>query len=130
MSTYQALGHMISAPKHGKYFIPHNAVLKANVDLSNIRVVFDTSSLSPSGRSLNDVLCTDAKFQIELHDILHHFRMYRYILTTDVVNMNRQILIRPEDHVFRHIFWRDSPGAIFKNFNYVPLRTSSTARPF
>lgn len=109
MSTYQALGHMVPAPVPGKYFIPHHAVLKADGDVSKIRVVFDASSASSSGRSLNDVLCTGPKLQVDLRDMLLRCRMHRYILSADIVKMYRQILIRPEDRTFRHIFWSDSP---------------------
>jgi len=46
MSTYRTLDHMVLAPAPGKYFIPHHAVLKADGDMSKIRVVFDASSVS------------------------------------------------------------------------------------
>ncbi|XP_008188407.1 uncharacterized protein LOC103310822 [Acyrthosiphon pisum] len=61
MSTYRSLGHMVPAPSPGIYFIPHHAVFKADGDVSKIRVVFDASSASSSGRSLNDILCTGPK---------------------------------------------------------------------
>lgn len=109
MSTYQSLGHMVPAPEPGKYFIPHHAVLKADGDVSEICVVFDASSVSSSGRSLNDVLCTGPKLQTDLRDILLRCRFHRYILSADIVKMCRQILIRPEDRRFQHIFWRNSP---------------------
>lgn len=110
MSTYQALGHMVPAPEPGDYFIPHHAVLKADGDVSKLRVVFDASSASSSGRSLNDVLCTGPKLQVDLRDILLRCRTHRYILSADIVKMYRQILIRPEDRRFQHIFWRNSPN--------------------
>lgn len=109
MSTYQSLGHMVPAPSPGTYFIPHHAVLKADGDVSKIRVVFDASSASSSGRSLNDVLCTGPKLQTDLRDILLRCRMHRYILSADIVKMYRQILIRAEDRTFQHIFWRETP---------------------
>jgi len=53
--------------------------------MSKIRVVFDASSASSSGRSLNDVLCTGPKLQIDLRDILLRCRMHRYILSADTL---------------------------------------------
>jgi hypothetical protein len=76
MSTYQALGHMVPFPEPGKYFISHHAVLKADGDVSKIRVVFDASFASSSGRSLNDVLCTGPKLQVDLRDILLRCRLH------------------------------------------------------
>lgn len=100
MKEYQTLGHMVPAPEVGKYFIPHHAMLKADGDLSKIRVVFDASAVSTSGRSLNDVLCTGRKLQTDLRDILLRCRVHKFIMTADIVKMYRQILIRSEDREF------------------------------
>jgi len=109
MSTYQSLGYMVPALSPGTYFITHHTVLKADGDVSKIRVVFDASSASSSGRSLNDILYTGPKLQVDLRDILLRYRMHKYILSADIVKMCRKNLIRPEDRTFQHIFWRDSP---------------------
>lgn len=89
MTGYQTLGHMVPAPEVGRFFIPHHAVLKADGVLSKIRVVFDASVVSSSGRSLNDVLCTGSKFQTNLRDILFRCRMHKYIMTDNIVKMYR-----------------------------------------
>lgn len=100
---------MCTVPEPGKYFIPHHAVLKSDGDVSKIRVVFDASAATSSGKSLNDVLCIGPKLQADLRDILLCSRMHKYIFTADIVKMFRQILIHPEDRLYQHIFWRDSP---------------------
>eukprot|EP00102_Acyrthosiphon_pisum_P021653 XP_016658863.1 PREDICTED: uncharacterized protein LOC103309027 [Acyrthosiphon pisum] len=130
MSTYQSLGHMVPAPAPGTYFIPHHAVLKADGDVSKIRVVFDASSASSSGRSLNDVLCTGPKLQVDLRDILLRCRMHRYILSADIVKMYRQILIRPEDRTFQHIFWRDSPTDELVEFQLCTVTYGLNCAPY
>ncbi|KAF0769852.1 Integrase catalytic domain-containing protein, partial [Aphis craccivora] len=130
MSTYRTLGHMVPAPQPGKYFIPHHAVLKADGDMSKIRVVFDASSVSSSGRSLNDVLCTGPKLQVDLRDILLRCRLHKYILTADIVKMYRQILIRPEDRVFQHIFWRDSPTDDLQEFQLCTVTYGLNCAPY
>jgi len=130
MSTYQSLGHMVPAPAPGTYFIPHHAVLKANGDVSKIRVVFDASSASSSGRSLNDVLCTGPKLQVDLRDILLRCRLHRYILSADIVKMYRQILIRPEDRTFQHIFWRNSPSDELVEFQLCTVTYGLNCAPY
>ncbi|CAI6359149.1 unnamed protein product [Macrosiphum euphorbiae] len=130
MSTYQSLGHMVPAPSPGTYFIPHHAVLKADGDVSKIRVVFDASSASSSGRSLNDVLCTGPKLQVDLRDILLRCRMHRYILSADIVKMYRQILIRQEDRTFQHIFWRDSPNDELVEFQLCTVTYGLNCAPY
>ncbi|XP_008178271.1 uncharacterized protein LOC103307771 [Acyrthosiphon pisum] len=130
MSTYLRLGHMVLAPEPGKYFIPHHAVLKADGDMSKIRVVFDASSVSSSGRSLNDVLCTGPKLQVDLRDILLRSRLHRFILTADIVKMYRQILIRSEDRVFQHIFWRDSPSDNLQEYQLCTITYGLNCAPY
>lgn len=130
MSTYQSLGHMVPAPEPGKYFIPHHAVLKADGDVSEICVVFDASSVSSSGRSLNDVLCTGPKLQTDLRDILLRCRFHRYILSADIVKMCRQILIRPEDRRFQHIFWRNSPDDDIIEFQLCTVTYGLNCAPY
>lgn len=116
MSDYLTLGHMRRAPEPGKYIIPHHAVLKSDGDMSKLRVVFDASAATSSGKSLNNVLCTGPKLQVDLRDILLRCRMHKYIFTADIVKMYRQILIRPEDRLYQHIFWRDYPNNEIQEF--------------
>ncbi|XP_060871376.1 uncharacterized protein LOC132945621 [Metopolophium dirhodum] len=130
MSTYRSLGHMVPAPSPGIYFIPHHAVFKADGDMSKIRVVFDASSASSSGRSLNDILCTGPKLQVDLRDILLRCRMHRYILSADIVKMYRQMLIRPEDRAFQHIFWRDAPSDDVVEFQLCTITYGLNCAPY
>lgn len=109
MSEYISLGHMSLASSPGHYFIPHHAVYKTNETTPKIRVVFDASSRSLTGMSLNTCLFTGPKLQQDVIDILLLFRLPRYAFTTDVCKMYRQILIAPSFRKYQHIFWRSSP---------------------
>jgi len=93
MDEYIALGHMQLAERAGKYFIPHHAVVKWRENDIKIRVVFDASAPSSSGRSLNDCLATGSKLQIDIGDILSRCRFYKYIFIADIVKMYRQIFV-------------------------------------
>lgn len=130
MSDYQTLGHMRPAPEPGRYIIPHHAVLKSDGDVSKLRVVFDASAATSSGKSLNDVLCTGPKLQTDLRDILLRSRMHKYILTADIVKMYRQILIRPEDRLYQHIFWRDSQDDEIKEFQLCTITYGLNCAPY
>ncbi|XP_025419334.1 uncharacterized protein LOC112689715 [Sipha flava] len=130
MSTYLELGHMVPAPEPGKYFIPHHAVFKADGDVSKLRVIFDASSVFSTSRSLNDVLCTGLKLQVDLGDIVLRCRMHQYILTADIVKMYRQILIRSEDRVFQHIFWSDSPNDQLQEFQLCTITYGLNSAPY
>lgn len=67
-------------------------------------LVFDASTVSSSGRLLKNVLCTGLKLQTDLHDVIFRYRLYKYIITADIIKMNRKILIHAEDRQFQHIF--------------------------
>ncbi|XP_036347521.1 uncharacterized protein LOC118756892 [Rhagoletis pomonella] len=62
LSEYEALGHMsklinnIPAESSDNYFLPHHAVIKAESTSTKLRVVFNASSPTANGVSLNDVL--------------------------------------------------------------------------
>lgn len=109
MSEYLSLGHMSLATSPGHYFIPHHAVFKTLDPQSKIRVVFDASATSFTGKSLNHCLFTGPKLQRDVVDILLLFRLPRHAFTTDICKMYRQILVTPSFRRFQHIFWRESP---------------------
>lgn len=109
MDDYLNLGHMKLASVPGKYFIPHHAVVKHEEKGLKIRVVFDASAKSTSGKSLNDCLCTGPKLQTEISDVLLRSRFYKYVFVADIAKMYRQIRVRDEDCVYQHILWRRSP---------------------
>lgn len=109
MSEYISLGHMSVATSPGRYFIPHHAVYRPAIDENKIRVVFDASAQSSRGPSLNNCLFTGPKLQQDIVDILTRFRVPKYVFTTDICKMYRQILVLPEYRQFQHILWRPSP---------------------
>ncbi|CAI6354007.1 unnamed protein product [Macrosiphum euphorbiae] len=109
MLEYSSLGHMSLASSPGAYFIPHHAVYRPSETNPKIRVVFDASARSFSGTSLNTCLLPGPKLQRDVVDVLLLFRLLRYVFTTDICKMYRQILIAPEQRKYQHIFWRASP---------------------
>lgn len=64
--------------------------------LMNTRVVFDTSANTISGNSLNDALMNGGDVQDNLVSILLRFRMYKFVMTTDIEKIYRQTLIYSE----------------------------------
>ncbi|XP_037942529.1 uncharacterized protein LOC119675401 [Teleopsis dalmanni] len=114
MEEYQNLRHMIEEkdPNIDKphYYIPHHCVLKPISTSTKLRVVFDASCRTSSQKSLNDILMIGPTLQTELFILLLRFRLFRFALTADIVNMYWQILIDPEDRKFQCILWRSSPS--------------------
>lgn len=112
MTDYEVLGHMtlVDAARIGQaaYYIPHHCVAKAENPFK-IRVVFDASMSTSNHKSLNDELLTGPKLHSHLSDVLVRFRLHKYVMTSDICKMYRQIQILPKDRVYQHILWRDSP---------------------
>ncbi|XP_071574141.1 uncharacterized protein [Temnothorax nylanderi] len=112
MVEYQGLGHMKRVPSSQAeptpaYYLPHHGVLREQSLTTKLRVVFNGSSPTTTGVSLNDLLHTGAKLQIDLFDVLFWFRLFLYVFIADIEKMFRQIKVDPSDWDFKRIFWLD-----------------------
>ncbi|XP_011858763.1 PREDICTED: uncharacterized protein LOC105556267, partial [Vollenhovia emeryi] len=114
MEEYERQGHM--EPVDGDTlsengltcFLPHHSVLRPDHLTTKVRVVFDASAKTSSGRSLNDMLLAGPNLQNDLMHILLRFRLHKYVITADIAMMFRQILANEEDRRLQLIIWRKS----------------------
>ncbi|XP_011859870.1 PREDICTED: uncharacterized protein LOC105557283 [Vollenhovia emeryi] len=117
MEEYKKMQHMTpvddqgSEPQHC-FYLPHHGVLRENSKTTKLRVVFNGSSNTTTGLSLNDLLYKGAKLQTELFDVLLWFRKFPYVFSSDMEKMYQQINIHPEDWKFQRILWNDQVGNI------------------
>lgn len=93
-----------------KYFLPHHAVIREHSTTIKLRVVFDGSCSTTTKASLNDIIYKGYQVQPDLFDILARFRSYKYVLTSDIQKMFRQILVNPSQTFLLNILWRESPN--------------------
>lgn len=112
MNEYLNLGHM--SPCHPStfagrphFYIPHHAIFKTGSD--KLRTVFDGSSKSSNGVSLNECLHTGPALQQDIVDIILSFRTHPVVFSTDIRKMFRNILIHPDHRQYQLILWRSSP---------------------
>jgi len=129
MDDYLTLDNMKPASVPGIYFIPHHAVVKHEEKGLKIRVVFDASPKSTSGRSLNDCLCTGKKLQTETSDVLLRSRFYRYLFVSDIAKMYRKIRVREEDCVYRHILRQRSPEEVVQEYQLLNVTYGVNSAP-
>lgn len=105
ISEYEMDGHMVKAPPRDSslttYYFPHHGILKEESTTTKLRAVFNGSSPSSSGASLNSILHTGAKLQKNIVDVLLWLRRSRYIFSTDITKMFRQIKVHQEDWDFK-----------------------------
>jgi len=73
IQEYQKLGHMVAVDTSDKsssstYYLPHHGVLRENNLTTKLRVVFNASSRTNSGLTLNDILHSGSKLQTDISE--------------------------------------------------------------
>lgn len=118
MRQYGTLGqifdHDIDQPS---YILPHFAVIKNNSTTTRCCVVFDGFSKTNRGISLNDLLHVGPKVQGDLFAFVTRPRFHRYVLSSDVNMMFRQVVVHPDDRKLRRIIWRYDKSEPIKLYN-------------
>ncbi|CAH2106769.1 unnamed protein product [Euphydryas editha] len=128
IKEYQELGHLseVDRPSFG-FYLPHHAVVREEKETTKVRVVFDASAKSSSGKSLNDIQLVGPVVQSDLFAILLRFRIHKFVLTGDIEKMYRQIEIDNSQRHLQLILWREDeeqPLKILK-LNTVTYGTAS-----
>lgn len=129
MQEYEDMGHMSKSDFNfdsEHYIIPHHGIFKKDTD--KIRVVFDGSSKTTSGVSVNQCLHSGEPLQNDINQILLNFRRHQIVFTTDIKMMFRMTWIHPEDRKYQLILWRKNksePISVYElNTNTYGLRSS------
>ena len=117
-------GHMEEVPANEtrcedskSFYLPHHCVFKHYSTTTNLRVVFDGSAKTSTGRSLNDTLMIGPTVQDDLYSIIMRFRVVPVALSADIEKMYRQVALDVPDKDFHRIIWRerkDIPVRIFR----------------
>ncbi|CAK1578751.1 unnamed protein product [Parnassius mnemosyne] len=134
MSEYESLGHMEKCENDNlprkMHFIPHHGVLRESSTTTKLRVVFNASSPTSSGVSLNNIQMVGPVVQDDLLSILLRFRLHKYVLTADVEKMYRQIVIHPDDRYLQQIVWRDNPSEQLQAYQLNTVTYGTSSAPF
>ncbi|XP_045449666.1 uncharacterized protein LOC123658273 [Melitaea cinxia] len=108
IKEYQELGHLseFDRPSFG-FYLRHHAVVREEKETTKVRIVFDASAKSSSGKSLNDIQLVGPVVRSDLFEILLRFRIHRFVLTGDIEKMYRQIEIDNSQRHLQLILWRE-----------------------
>ncbi|XP_036148481.1 uncharacterized protein LOC118647536 [Monomorium pharaonis] len=109
IQEYLSLGHMKEAPTEEEFLrfhLPHHGIVKQQNGSPKICVVFNGSSRTSTNVSLNDILHSGAKLQVDIAKVLLWARSHRFIFVADIVKMFRQISVHPEDWRYQSILWQ------------------------
>ncbi|XP_034951904.1 uncharacterized protein [Chelonus insularis] len=116
MREYESLNHMkrakASPVNSPVYYLPHHGVLREDSLTTKLRVVFNGSSPSSSGLSVNDIQHTGAKVQKDIADVLIWIRQHKFVFTSDITKMYRQIKVHRDDWDLQRILWVDEHSKI------------------
>lgn len=112
-----------------QYYLPHHCVIK-ETSTTRLRVVFDASSQTTSGISLNDALLTGPVLQQELFCILLRFRSFEYAMTADIAKMYRQVLLNRAQIPLQRILWRNQATEEIKTYELVTLTYGTAPASF
>ncbi|XP_078051908.1 uncharacterized protein LOC144478063, partial [Augochlora pura] len=105
---YEKLGHMtqLDPIDKSRLYIPHRAVIRSESATTKLRVVFNATSRTTGGYSLNDILHVGPKLPNDITSVLTRWRLYEYVLVADIEKMFRQIQVATEDRRYQCILWR------------------------
>ncbi|GBN35304.1 hypothetical protein AVEN_173055-1 [Araneus ventricosus] len=87
------------------YYMPHHGVFKPDSTSTKLSVVFNASSPTTTGKSLNDALFS-GEINEDVFNIMLRFRKHQIVLIADIHQMFRQILIDPSQRDLLRILWK------------------------
>ncbi|CAB0041910.1 unnamed protein product [Trichogramma brassicae] len=130
MAEYQSMNHMElvseeELPKNAVY-LPHHGVWKEG----KLRVVFNASCVTSKGLSLNSLLHTGANLLPDLSHLLLRWRTYKYVFSTDIQKMFRQILVHENDRHLQCILWRKHDTEPIATYRLTTVTYGMGSAPF
>lgn len=111
-------------------FLPHFAVIREDSLTTDVRVVFEATVKTQSGKSLNDIQLFGPRVQNDIFGILMRFREHRFVVIADVAKMYRQILIHPEERFLQSIVWRNSPDDNLSVYELQTVTYGTSSAPY
>ncbi|XP_075157510.1 uncharacterized protein LOC142230767 [Haematobia irritans] len=134
VKEYESLGQMVRVEGSDEvgsgFYMPHHAVIKPERISTKLRVVFNASSHTSTGLSLNDILYPGPVLQNDLTLLIIRWRFYRYVFNGDIEKMYRQILLDDRHTRFQRIIFRDDPKVDIQDFEMKTVTFGVNCAPF
>lgn len=133
LQEYEALGHMSEASQPSSshsYFLPHHGVFRESSTTTKLRVVFDASAVTTSGKSFNDIQGIGPRVQDDLISILLRFRQHKYVISSDIEKFFRQIEVDESQRPLQQILWRSDPSLPLKTYTLNTVTYGTASAPF
>ncbi|GFV88358.1 integrase catalytic domain-containing protein [Trichonephila clavipes] len=133
LQEYEDLGHMREIKADGSgvsFYMPHHGVYRPEKSTTKLRTVFNASSPSTSGKSLNSIQFNGGLVQEDLFSIMVRFRKHKYAFTTDIEKMFRMINIHPEQTCLQRILWKKGIGEPIKTYELTTVTYGTVSAPY
>ncbi|GFX19943.1 DUF1758 domain-containing protein [Trichonephila clavipes] len=114
-------------PTH--YYIPHHGVLRPEKLTTKLRIVYNGSSPTTTGISLNDILLK-GEVKEDMFETISRFRRHKFAFTTDIQKMYRQILINPDQQDLQRIIWKHGLDAKILTYRLKTVTYGLSNAPF
>ncbi|GFU88047.1 integrase catalytic domain-containing protein [Trichonephila clavipes] len=133
LKEYEELGHLERVVESSKppthYYIPHHGVLLPEKLTTKLRIVFNGSSPTTTGKSLNDILLK-GDVKEDVFETISRFRRHKFAFTTDIQKMYRQILINPDQQDLQRIIWKHGLDAEILTYRLKTVTYGLSNAPF
>ncbi|GFX52931.1 integrase catalytic domain-containing protein [Trichonephila clavipes] len=133
LKEYEELGHLErvveSSEPPTQYYIPHHGVLRPEKLTTKLRIIFNGSSPTTTGISLNDILLK-GEVKKDVFETISRFRRHKFAFTTDIQKMYRQILINPDQQDLQRIIWKHGPDAEILTYRLMTVTYGLSNAPF
>ena len=105
-SLPESVQSMIREPPEPAYFIPWRFVHKESSISTPVRLVFDASSTTPGGESLNTCLAKGQNKLTKIHHLLMKFRAGSSAFSADVKMAYNNLALDPSHYRFQLFLWK------------------------
>ncbi|GFX13763.1 integrase catalytic domain-containing protein [Trichonephila clavipes] len=134
LRDYERLGHMKEVTNETEpklaYYATHHGIYRPEKSTTKLRVVFNCSSLTDNGISLNDIQYNGGVIQEDLYAQMLRFRTYTYAFTADIKMMYRTILINPKQRNLQRIVWCESEHESPKIYELSTVTYGTVSAPY
>ena len=98
------------------FYLPIQVVCKESSSTTKLHVVFDASSPSSTGTSLNDMMLVGPTVHSSLWEVLLRYRLHRVAIMADVSRMYRAVLLDAADKDLHRFVWRYSQSEPLRDY--------------